>query len=343
MIAAISVYINMVLNGRSFVTGYNQLLTLESNLEALEENSHAAGRLKPEPDNDLFVKALKPCTLFCYPSALVVTCVAVFLKIDPGYLFFHQTRVFLGYANDSAWTTEMIVGFLRSSVFFLALMETGRVWPLACMVHISYKMMISNCIGVMHRITQRIHECGISKIKNVALLKMVLYQQNNLNLVMGLGGSLDQTALFIQLQMTVICGIVTNFATLRFYDSLPFVIYHKMPFISLLLALCTNAMLKYCHVIADNSTDLRILLTKVTGWNGRRGYFSRKVAAIRGLRIYGGVGHVQILWIERGTKAKFFDFILNQTIDLLLAIPRGVKIYKSKAGKRAKSKLAVAL
>lgn len=175
MIAAISVYINMVLNGRSFVTGYNQLLTLESNLEALEgkcilnfsltcmdnignaclknclENSHAAGRLKPEPDNDLFVKALKPCTLFCYPSALVVTCVAVFLKIDPGYLFFHQTRVFLGYANDSAWTTEMIVGFLRSSVFFLALMETGRVWPLACMVHISYKMMISNCIGVMHR------------------------------------------------------------------------------------------------------------------------------------------------------------------------------------------------
>lgn len=67
------------------------------------------------------------------------------------------------------------------------------------------------------------------------------------------------------------------------------------------------------------------------------------MAAIRGLRIYGGVGHVQILWIERGTKAKFFDFILNQTIDLLLAIPRGVKIYKSKAGKRAKSKLAVAL
>lgn len=52
---------------------------------------------------------------------------------------------------------------------------------------------------------------------------------------------------------------------------------------------------------------------------------------------------MQILWIERGTKAKFFDFILNQTIDLLLAIPRGVKIYKSKAGKRAKSKLAVAL
>lgn len=52
-------------------------------------------------------------------------------------------------------------------------------------------------------------------MKNAVMMQLLLKKHEDLKLIMELGRPLDQTALFIQLQMTVICGVVTNFVTLR--------------------------------------------------------------------------------------------------------------------------------
>lgn len=117
--------------------------------------------------------------------------------------------------------------------------------------------------------------------------------------------------------------IFSNFATLRFYNVLPFAAYQFYPSVSIVALAIASLTLPVTQKLAENSKEvLRMLDASVLvggSWNVKA--LKRKIRSMQPYSLCAVLGGIKIC-LNRDTKRQYFQTGINYTINLLLGLER---------------------
>lgn len=114
--------------------------------------------------------------------------------------------------------------------------------------------------------------------------------------------------------------IFSNFATVRFFGVVPFVVFVFFPSVSFLVALIVNFTLPLTHKQYEDSIELLRRSAGALSPMGRGKYLRRKIRAVRPHRLSVGVNGSNMFCLNRETKVEYFQNAIYYTITLLLSV-----------------------
>lgn len=121
-------------------------------------------------------------------------------------------------------------------------------------------------------------------------------------------------------------GVLINAGSIKLMSVVPFWLYVMFPSVAVIIVLVISVMLPQAQRVNDMSTSI------LERWNMKvmqepdamkRRYLRRKLKALTPSGLQVGIHEVRFFTIKRSTKAAFYVRILDNTINLSLAIPPG--------------------
>ncbi|OXA37313.1 hypothetical protein Fcan01_27917 [Folsomia candida] len=125
------------------------------------------------------------------------------------------------------------------------------------------------------------------------------------------------------LKIGIIVFVLSNFVTIRLYDSLPTPTYTFFPSAAVMVALIVNLLLPKTHNVIENSDEMirnwRKSCTTENGYDAK--ILRRMFRSLRPTALYAGLGESRIICLNKETKVQYFEKVFSLTVDMLLTIP----------------------
>jgi hypothetical protein len=159
------------------------------------------------------------------------------------------------------------------------------------------------------------------------LLKRIIMLHSCFQIALKLIGPFQETGTGFSLIIGMLLSIMFNVATIKGFSVVPFWIYVFCPSVSLLLICACDLSFPYTHRVNELSEKLlgiapEVMMESLFYNNFQRKITKRTIKSIKSLRIFVGFNGHNFFWMKKSTKITYWDFIITQTINILLTLPQ---------------------
>lgn len=256
--------------------------------------------------------------------AIFVALFGLAMRLDPFYIVINWTL-----SNIQGDINRVIFYFCANLVrIYVSVVCTVETCRHMCLIFIMFantlqtgKIMSKGTIatGILHS-DMRIS----SARKNMLSLSCLINEDHQSRLCMFLMSKFQESSTLVVFGLGLFAGIIFNTGSIKLWNILPFWLYFYFPSVSGIIVLIISILLPQAQVINDYSV---MVLHK---WNveimmepdiKERNILRKKLKSLKPKKLHVGIHEVRFFSIDRSTKAEFYVRILDNTINLSLAIP----------------------
>ncbi|OXA40818.1 Citrate-sodium symporter [Folsomia candida] len=312
-VAVVGIAIALVFYGKDFAYGWNELHQMEDQLSDMRaQQSH---RNIPQ-EQDYFGKGLTimmkilPFYMFVFPVVGLIT------KLDPFYIIFSLAG---SYIKDPFALQFFTFGttIIRALLIFTSVVEALRHTSLVLVMFAAALYTGGkNCT----------HLLAISVSRNAVEMSKLISIVYQLDLHIRLMSKFQESCTTALFGFGLFAGVLINVGSIQLMDVLPFWFYVYFPSASVMVVLTISVLLPQAQIVNDRSKGVieKWKIAVMGEWDTRKkAYLRKKLKTLKPAGLQVGIHEVRFFTIERSTKAAFYVKILDNTINLSLAIPPG--------------------
>lgn len=289
-----------------------QKLIFMKHLTLLAQQSH---RNIPQ-EQDYFGKGLTimmkilPFYMFVFPVVGLIT------KLDPFYIIFSLAG---SYIKDPFALQFFTFGttIIRALLIFTSVVEALRHTSLVLVMFAAALYTGGkNCT----------HLLAISVSRNAVEMSKLISIVYQLDLHIRLMSKFQESCTTALFGFGLFAGVLINVGSIQLMDVLPFWFYVYFPSASVMVVLTISVLLPQAQIVNDRSKGVieKWKIAVMGEWDTRKkAYLRKKLKTLKPAGLQVGIHEVRFFTIERSTKAAFYVKILDNTINLSLAIPPG--------------------
>ncbi|OXA40335.1 hypothetical protein Fcan01_24907 [Folsomia candida] len=127
---------------------------------------------------------------------------------------------------------------------------------------------------------------------------------------------------FFLILMGLVVFVVSNFVTVKLYDSMPFPVYTFFLSVSVVVAIIVNLTLLLAHGLLDVSTEIKQRWGASMVGEGNKLELKCGRRRLKGMRPYcmwAGFGGSKMFRLNKETKVQYFEQVISGTVNLLLS------------------------
>ncbi|OXA56432.1 hypothetical protein Fcan01_08884 [Folsomia candida] len=211
---------------------------------------------------------------------------------------------------------------LRVVILMINVFEMCRVMSLVILLFISVINLMKTIFSTLLHESER---CFVSMGRVNGGITTHLQTQ----LAMNAFAPFQELGTFFLVLMGLVVFVVSNFVTIKLYDSMPFPVYAFFPSVSLVVAIIVSLTLPLAHGLLDASTDLKRRWGPSMVGEGDKLELKCGRRRLKGMRPYcmwAGFGGSKMFRFNKETKVQYFEQVISGTITLLLSTSEGLKL-----------------
>ncbi|OXA53854.1 hypothetical protein Fcan01_10792 [Folsomia candida] len=316
-------YLMTTLYGDGAAIGWNQLHKIERDLKDWAEGC-GIRRIQvphPTPRFDL-EKITLLSTVRVFVGYFYLSVVSdMLMSWDSMYLVVTDISSVL----NLTFPAMMALHVLRYVVVIMNVFEICSIFSFLILLFLSGLRVMNNILSTLLLQSKGI---GLSrqKIDHVDRIHCLLRTHIHLQLAYKPIARYQELGTIALMLVGLFAFVFSNFATLRFYKLLPFMVFVFNPSVSAVVAAIVNLTWPLTHKLFDDSREVLRLQGRgyALGLRGEVRLLRRKIRSVRAHRLYAGMGGNNLFCLNKETKVQYFECVIDYTITLLLSVPNTV-------------------
>ncbi|OXA39623.1 hypothetical protein Fcan01_25738 [Folsomia candida] len=307
---AIVNHVMVTVYGKDAVNGFNEIVKIERQLVAttLEE----AGTTRPVID-DSHAKLASILTMIVQSFSAYRYIIApsqFFMQFDAYYFTLRDLNDIFKFSQS----TMLVFNLARLGILTITVFEIFRLLCLVILIFISALNMVRSIFAVL------LHVSG-QRFTSLARINAGITTQFKMQLAMKALAPFQELGTFFLILIGLVIFVVSNFVTIKLYDSLPFPVYAFFSSVSVVVALVINLTLPLAHGLLDSSTEIKRRLGASLMGEGNKRQIQCGRRRLNGMQLFcvwAGFGGNRMFRLNKETKVQYFEQVISATVNILL-------------------------
>ncbi|OXA54099.1 hypothetical protein Fcan01_11401 [Folsomia candida] len=313
-LSTIGIGLGFLIFGKEFTLGWNQLNKVEGEVSMLNGGRLIRGKAQKL---DYLGHGMTIMVQMFILYLVFLPLGGIFLKLDPFHLLISEAA---SYIADplTLHIFKLCAKLIKVYIIYVSVLETCRHQTLlfimfATSLHTG-KILLRDLLAV---------RVGVGKGERTLTKLTVMHQQ--LVLCVGLISKFQECCTTVLFGLGLFAGILVNARIIKLFNILPFYLHIYLPSSSAIIIFIIFTLVPQAQVINDYSVKI------LHKWNSTlmdepccktRACLKRMLKSLKPVKLHVGVGEVRFFSIDRSTKGKFYVKILDNAINLSLAMPK---------------------
>ncbi|OXA40344.1 hypothetical protein Fcan01_24908 [Folsomia candida] len=308
-------HVMVILYGKDAVNGWNEILKIEGHL--------VSGMRKESGVNNMFEKAhvsLATCLTFIIKNFWLFRYVIIpselYMEFDAYYYPLRDMNCTYE-LNQPALISLNVTRFILLTINAF---EICRIMSLIILMFISVLNLMESILSTL------MHDSGRCLV-SMARINGGTTTHLELQLAMNALAPFQELGTFFLILMGLVVFVVSNFVTVKLYDSMPFPVYSFFLSISVVVTKIVNLTLPLAHGLLDVSTELKRRWGALMVGEGNKLELKcgrRRIKGMKPFCLWAGFGGSKLFRLNKETKVQYFEQVFSATVTILLSTSEGL-------------------